>query len=192
MIETGIFDICGVLWNANILRDQFLEEVSVLKQKSKQEVFRDYRKIYKDFEVGKKNPQDYDYIPFEQLNEILDRLYQKDNFIKYINKDVVKIINEIKASGKKVYCLSNLENFFGKFFKENIDQYFDKSFYSYEIQARKPDIKAFQLVLDDIDKKPHEVVFIDDTLINIDAAAKMGIRSILFSSAAQLQTELKK
>ncbi len=55
------------------------------------------------------------------------------------------------------------------------DQMFERYYLSYEIGYRKPDIASFQYVLDHSGIKAEETFFIDDTLLNVEAANKMGI-----------------
>lgn len=53
---------------------------------------------------------------------------------------------------------------------------------SHILRSRKPDPKAFQMVLDGMGLKASETVFIDDKQRNIDAATAMGMTGILASS----------
>ena len=190
-VEAYLFDICGVVWQAHESAQQLLGAIAKELNQSPKEVFSSYVKVYKDFELGKRQPQDLNLLPYEKITAILDSIYGEENFKKSINQDVINTISEIRASGRKVYCLSNLENFFGKYFRSQLDQYFDESFYSYEIHARKPDQEAFDHVLNRINLKPEQVVFIDDKKINTDAANKFGFKGILFSTSQDLNNQLK-
>ena len=55
---------------------------------------------------------------------------------------------------------------------------FDTAYFSYEIAMRKPDLEIYEFVLKDIDALPEEVLFLDDNLDNIKAAASLGIQTI--------------
>ena len=54
-------------------------------------------------------------------------------------------------------------------------RFFDKTYYSYEIGLHKPDPAIYQYVLSDAGIKAEESVFIDDSMVNIQAAAALGI-----------------
>lgn len=54
---------------------------------------------------------------------------------------------------------------------------FEQFYLSHEIQLRKPNREIYQFVLDQNDLIPEETLFIDDTLENTKAAAKLGIRT---------------
>lgn len=53
-------------------------------------------------------------------------------------------------------------------------------FTSYELGLLKPDIKIYQVILQKLNTKPQEVIFIDDKKANIEAAKSIGIHGIVF------------
>lgn len=55
---------------------------------------------------------------------------------------------------------------------------FNEVFLSYKMGLWKPDYKIYQKVLEDINLKAEEVLFIDDNHDNIDAAKDLGINTI--------------
>ena len=73
----------------------------------------------------------------------------------------------------------------------NTLHYFQKIFSSHEMKARKPDAKAYQIVLDYLQVKPHQTVFLDDNIDNIRAADKLGMKVILVTSYEQMTTEFQ-
>jgi glucose-1-phosphatase len=56
--------------------------------------------------------------------------------------------------------------------------FFDKIYLSHHIGYRKPDPKAWQLILEENNLVPHETLFLDDSPQHIEAASKLGIRTI--------------
>ncbi len=52
----------------------------------------------------------------------------------------------------------------------------------------KPDPRFFNLLIESTE--PEKLIFVDDSQENIDAAKKLGIKSILFTSNKKLFTEL--
>lgn len=69
---------------------------------------------------------------------------------------------------------------------------FDVVCYSFETSVRKPDKKAFKIMLKSLESRPEESIFIDDSPKNIKAAEELGLMSILFQSAPQLKKDLSK
>ncbi|MBW2583665.1 MAG: HAD-IA family hydrolase, partial [Deltaproteobacteria bacterium] len=56
----------------------------------------------------------------------------------------------------------------------------------------KPDPAAFKLTLERLGVEPGEAVFIDDTPEHVEAARKLGIQGIIFTTAGALKDDLKK
>ena len=68
----------------------------------------------------------------------------------------------------------------------NLLQAFHDQFYSYEMGMLKPDERVYEYVLEQIGVPPQNVVFFDDSQANIEAAAAVGMQSILVSSFENL------
>jgi len=54
---------------------------------------------------------------------------------------------------------------------------FEKMWFSFNIGIIKPDPAIFRYVLEDAQLKPEETLFIDDTLVHVEAARSVGIRA---------------
>ncbi len=67
---------------------------------------------------------------------------------------------------------------------------FDDSIVSGEIGVKKPDKGIFNYILKRFNILPNELVFVDDSAENVEAARKAGIRGIQFSSISQLVADL--
>lgn len=55
---------------------------------------------------------------------------------------------------------------------------FDHYFASFEMGLMKPDVSAFEHVIQQMDVSPGEVLFLDDTLKNIEAARACGLQAV--------------
>ena len=67
---------------------------------------------------------------------------------------------------------------------------FDAFYYSGQYGIRKPDERVFHLVLRDLGVRASDVIFFDDVEANVQAAGKLGLKTILFRSASQAEKEL--
>ena len=94
----------------------------------------------------------------------------------------------------KIGLLSNYSNNLrGKIENEwGISNVFDEIVISCEVGMIKPDPAIFSLMLDRLEVKADETVFIDDRIRNIDGAKKMGFHTIFFTSKEQALKELYK
>jgi FMN phosphatase YigB (HAD superfamily) len=61
----------------------------------------------------------------------------------------------------------------------NFDDYFIKAWYSHKLGIRKPNVEAFQKLVEMENLKAEETLFIDDTPINIEGAKLAGLQTIL-------------
>lgn len=67
----------------------------------------------------------------------------------------------------------------------NLDDLFDAVAVSAELGAGKTDRRIFDYVLDQLDLRPEEGVFIDNAGKNLIVPEQMGIRTLLFDDEAR-------
>jgi glucose-1-phosphatase len=65
-----------------------------------------------------------------------------------------------------------------QFGQENFDELFDKVYYSHAIGLRKPYPESYTWVVNDAGINAAETLFIDDTLVNIEGAARAGLQTL--------------
>lgn len=66
---------------------------------------------------------------------------------------------------------------FEKEFGYGLGDLFEKLWFSHQIGLSKPDPEIFRYVLNDGELKPEETLFIDDTLVHVEAARNVGINA---------------
>ena len=76
------------------------------------------------------------------------------------------------------------------FKKENLNNLFEKIFISGEIGFSKPTEKFFEYMVNELNLKPNEIIFIDDNIQNIESAKNLGFYSIHFEDAIRLKEKL--
>lgn len=109
-----------------------------------------------------------------------------------VDKRMVDIINKSKTRYITVLFSNQIEDWIEQVIKENkLKNSFHFLINSYIVGARKPDEAIFKEALKKTSSKPKEVLFIDDSLENIEAAKKMGINAIHFNSFEQFLVEFK-
>lgn len=72
-----------------------------------------------------------------------------------------------------------------------LDRVFDVLVFSAEIGMAKPDAKIYQHVLQLLQVRPEEAVFVDDMPANVTAARALGMQAIHFQNSAQTLGELQ-
>ena len=106
----------------------------------------------------------------------------------------VEIFKKLKATGKyKFYALTNWSSELFPVALREFDflNWFNGIVVSGDEGIRKPEAAFFQILFDRYQVKPADAVFIDDNLRNVEAARKMRIKSIRFTSPEELEKELK-
>ncbi|HKN19959.1 MAG TPA: HAD family phosphatase [Terracidiphilus sp.] len=67
---------------------------------------------------------------------------------------------------------------------------FDVLVWSYQLRIAKPDPAIYRYALEKLGTQPAETLFIDDREVNVEAAAALGMKALLFSTTAQLRADL--
>jgi putative hydrolase of the HAD superfamily len=70
-------------------------------------------------------------------------------------------------------------------------QYFAVFFSSCYLGVSKPHAEIYQLALDLSQRQPGECVFIDDRSLNLESARRLGLHTIQFLNAAQMESDLR-
>lgn len=109
-----------------------------------------------------------------------------------INHQLIHVIQKLK----KNYKIGLLSNFVYEWLDHllihhNLYQYFNEVIISAKQRMIKPEPEIFHEMLKRLGVKPAETIFIDDRQIHVDAANKLGIKSLLFTSTEKLQQDLR-
>ena len=74
---------------------------------------------------------------------------------------------------------------------QKIEDVFDEMIISAEVGLIKPDPRIFLLALEKLGALPEESVFLDDVLVNVEAARSVGMSAIQFTQPEKTLEELK-
>jgi len=67
---------------------------------------------------------------------------------------------------------------------------FDLLVWSYKLRMAKPDPAIYRYTLEKLGLQPAETLFIDDRQVNVEAAAALGMKALLFTTVGQLRADL--
>lgn len=196
--DTLIWDLGGVLidWNPRYLftetyfpseeqREYFFSHICTPDWNEEQDAGRTIREattsLVAKFPEWEKPIRDY-YGRWEQM-------------LKGPIAETVEIFRQLKNKpGLRHYALTNWS---AETFPIALDRYdflhwFDGRLVSGEERIRKPFQEFYQLLLDRFSIDPKRALFIDDNLRNVEAAEKIGIKSVHFHSTVKLKEEMKR
>jgi len=196
MINCIIFDIGNVILDFNPL--DYLK--NLFTDSTPQEILELHRDIFESEEWLK---LDRGVISQQQAVETLairnpklkDKIQKAmETWVEILTpkEDVIKILKKLDS---KKYKLLLLSNFHEDAYAYIIDKYeffqlFQGGIISYKEKLLKPEEEIYLSLIKKYNISPIEAIFIDDTVVNIDGANRLGFNTIQFRNAKQLQCEL--
>jgi glucose-1-phosphatase len=188
-IKNIIFDLGGVIINLDnkLTGNAFVE----LGAKDFNQFFGHgfAASFFKEYEIGKIT--DAEFINnVKQLGEL-----SKHGDEKIINAWNVMLldfpeerIELIKELGKRfrIFLFSNtnglhyeaVRKIYHDTFNDEMDDLFEKTYYSHTHQMRKPDITSYQFIINENKLNPASTLFVDDAFVNIQGAINAGLQGL--------------
>lgn len=184
--ENLIFDFGGVILDINpdLSKNAFLELCSEDEYESLHNT-----NMFWEFEKGE--------ISFEELqfkvNQQIELPIADDEFktawtamLQDYHPERLSLIKKLRQKHKMI-MLSNTNQVHYDYFSEklkneyelNFQDLFDKVYLSHEMGLLKPDLAIFEQVINDLGIIPEKTLFIEDTKANAQAAAKLGIQTLV-------------
>jgi HAD superfamily hydrolase (TIGR01509 family) len=123
----------------------------------------------------------------EDMPRFLEQYWSADD----VSWDLLDYIRSLKPR-YKVGLLSNAWDDLRQTMHDrwNIDRLFDELIISAEVGIVKPDPRIFHLAVGRLGVQPAEAVFIDDMLVNVEAANREGFKAIQFLDTHQTLSDL--
>ena len=195
MIDVIVFDLGGVIVNVNfgsplgMLFDNSGTVRNTFKDKS------DFMSLLRQYETGKISAAAF----HERIGDYLETELSFDEFNSASNEAIEAgddgIDGIVKTLSKKyqLAILSNTNPVHYEYIKEkySIIGLFDHILLSYEMGTMKPDIEAYEKLINATSKPPSQHLFIDDRIENIDAAKEIGMDGIHYKSIKGLIAALR-
>jgi 2-haloacid dehalogenase len=195
--KTVIFDLGGVLidWNPDyVYRTIFNDETKMREFYS--EICTSELNEEQDAGRGLKEATEELVARFPNEEKNIRAYYGRwEEMLKGEIESAVKVLEKIRNTKKyKLYALTNwsAETFPVALRRFEFLQWFDGRLVSGEERMRKPFVEIYELLLKKFNIDPETAVYIDDNERNLPAPRELGIHTILFKSAPQLEEELKK
>lgn len=140
----------------------------------------------KNFETGKISLDEFADKIIEEFKVKLTPEEIKKNFCAITGPPKPKF-KEVFTELKKHFTLSVLSNTnppHVECLRQKYDLFalFDRLFFSYEIGLMKPFPEIFEYVIKKLNCKPSDILFFDDSRINVEAAKRLGINAFVVTS----------
>ena len=186
IIKNIIFDLGGVVLDIEYKRT--LDEFKTLGAESLESIFTltSQVELFNRLDCGLVSPNEFR----DELRRSL-KLNASDAEVDHAwnslllnwNPQRLQLLEKLRRH-YRIFLLSNTNIIHSNLYNEwlmdisggrNLQDYFDKVYYSYEVGLRKPNPEIFRLVLQENGLKESETLFIDDTLEHIVSAKKLGL-----------------
>ncbi|MBT4605224.1 HAD-IA family hydrolase [archaeon] len=193
MNKTIIFDFAGVI-TTTALFSRVATTLAKKKEIDREFFLNQMRDHEKQYLIGKMSTKEFWKKSCENTTISYEE-FQKEISYYEINFKILSLIKKLKNKYEIAILSDNYEALYDTIKKDKrMENLFQHSFYSHLVQASKmnDEEKIFKLALKEMQKQPENCIFIDDKEKNLIAPKKMGMQTIHFKSAEQLEKELEK
>lgn len=115
-------------------------------------------------------------------------------FYTNVYEGVNELLSQLKGSYRTVALMNTniLHSRVCKVKYADTLRHYERVFCSHEIGSRKPEEKCFKRVIDYLQYPPDEIAFFDDEIKNVNAAAVLGMQSVLIANPKSIMQEIRK
>lgn len=202
-IKAIIFDLGGVIINLDIPKT--IAEFNKLSVLPFEEIYTQANQnpIFDQFDKGEVSEKEF----FNELKGYLkddistqQMLFAWNAMLLDFPKHRLQLLLDLKSK-YRLFLLSNtnethvqaFENIlFNEHGYQNLEPFFEKSYYSCRIGKRKPDAEIFQFLLNEHGLNPGQTLFIDDSIQHVHGAQKLGIQAYLLNKNEEPEQLLRK
>ncbi|MCF8002001.1 MAG: HAD family phosphatase [Halanaerobiales bacterium] len=194
MIKNVVFDLGNVLLDFNsdnIIADHIEDEK--LHQRISKNIFESKEWIKLDKGEISASKATEIFIKRQPENEkLIKEIMHNWKFYLRPIKPNVEVLNKLANMNINLYILSNFhkEAFEVVYNKYDFFKHFDGMIISYQVKAVKPDKIIYEKLINSFDILPKNTLFIDDSFKNIQAAEKLGFKTIHFNDNISLEKEI--
>lgn len=194
--RTYLFDLYGVVMKVQG-PEQFERVARAIGEPGKTELLREvYKELRSDLNAGRVSELDY----WQQVQArvgLLDFDFGEAMAADYagvteIDGEVQAFITELKKQGHTVGILANIPLGVARKLREVHGPWLDSLdavLLSCDIDAAKPDPRAFQLAIAALGVPAGQITFIDDRRINVAAAREAGMTAVQYNNLDALKAE---
>ena len=191
MIKNIVLDVGGVIF------DDSKQNIQKLLNKNCDNIYKiAYGSGFKKCLLGEISVQEHiNSLKNEKDFNDISYILKKENLIKSypLIKNNFEYIKGLRKRGYKLFLLTNITEDSYNYINEliNIDETFDGGIYSYQEHLIKPDYDIYNLLINRFNLNKDETIFFDDKAKNVKAANEVGIKSYVFTSINDIESNLE-
>lgn len=191
MIKNIVLDVGGVIF------DDSKQNIQKLLNKNCDNIYKlAYGGGFKKCLLGEISVQEHiNSLKNEKDFNDISYILKKENLIKSypLIKNNFEYIKDLRKRGYKLFLLTNITEDSYNYINEliNINEKFDGGIYSYQEHLIKPDYDIYNLLINRFNLNKYETIFFDDKEKNVKAANEVGIKSYVFTSINDIESNLE-
>ncbi|MDP4214420.1 MAG: HAD family phosphatase [Bacteroidota bacterium] len=187
-ISTIIFDLGGVIMDIDVKHT--LKAFADLGLKNVHEYFGHgfAASFFSEHEAGRITDEEF----VQEIKKLIDIEVPDKAVIEAWNAlllrfppERIALLEELK-NRYRLFLFSNtnaihkekFDEIYNNSFPGNLDDLFEKAYYSHELGHRKPDLAGFELIIRENRLDPKQTLFVDDALLNVEGAIKTGLKGL--------------
>jgi len=196
-IKNIIFDLGGVIINLDNQRTE--DAFTSLGVKD----FRSYfghghaSSFFKEYEVGRLSDQQF----IDSLRQLTGLSLSDEDIVESWNAllldfppERIQLLKQLRKS-YRLFLFSNTnalhlaalqQTYRDTFGGGSLEDHFEKTYYSHLMGMRKPDRESFEYILKENQLNAEETMFVDDAIINVEGAEKVGLRGLFLRPGVSL------
>src|SRR5450631_539765 len=187
-VSTIIFDLGGVIMDIDV--KQTMNAFSKLGLKNIHEYFGHgfAASFFSDHEAGRISDEDF----LQEIKNLLPAEVSHPELIAAWNAlllqfppERIALLRELKSK-YRLFLYSNtnaihytkFSEIYQKTFPGELEDLFEKAYFSHVLGHRKPEITGFELIIAENGLDPKTTLFVDDALMNVEGAIKAGLKGL--------------
>ncbi|MCZ8355272.1 MAG: HAD family phosphatase [Cyclobacteriaceae bacterium] len=197
-----LFDLGGVILNLSF--EKTYQSFTRLLDVSIDQIKKDFvhQTFFKDFEIGKISDHEFrlsiqKFAVRKLMDAEIDHAWNA--MLGNLPLRRIEVLQKLKSSYQLI-LFSNTNHIHLQAFKQicieagihDFDACFNQAYYSHLVGKRKPDQATYQWICNQHDFYPSDVLFFDDSELNLQGAEAIGIHTFLVNDTDELFQELGK
>ena len=187
-VKNIIFDLGGVIMDIDV--KQTIRAFSDLGMKNIHEYFGHgfAASFFSDHEAGRISDEEF----IAKIRILLNGEVSQNELIDAWNAlllqfppERIQLLKELKSK-YRLFLYSNtnaihytkFSEIYRKAFRGELEDLFEKAYFSHVFGQRKPEIDGFKLIIEENGLDPKTTLFVDDALMNVEGAIKAGLKGL--------------
>ncbi|OGM11434.1 hypothetical protein A2Z22_00955 [Candidatus Woesebacteria bacterium RBG_16_34_12] len=108
----------------------------------------------------------------------------------YLDEEILIYLSDFKNKCNLcIFTSGSIQN--APEIRSRLDEVFERIYSAEEIGFGKKDMESYKFITEDLKVEPREILFVDDSVDNVDTAKSAGLNAITYTSFIKLKEDLE-